>query len=78
MRDIILFMLIFLAGTFVGIFFYAMVIAKSRDYAGTIVIHKIEGKTLYSLELEDYPEKIEFKKKVVFKIESPGESLGRE
>lgn len=37
-------------------------------YGGNIVVTKSEGKTLYSLELNDYPEKIEFQKKVIFKV----------
>lgn len=41
-------------------------------YSGTIYITHDERqeKTLYSLELDDYPESIEFKKEVVFKVEA--------
>jgi hypothetical protein len=37
------------------------------------VTHK-EEKTLYSLELEEYPESIQFKKTVVFKVDSSDDS----
>lgn len=39
-----------------------------HKYGGNIVVIKSKGKTLYSLELNDYPEKIEFQKKVIFKV----------
>lgn len=47
---------------------------ERRSSFGAIVVTKTEGRTLYSLELNDYPEKIEFRKKVVFRVEAPEES----
>jgi len=43
-------------------------------YSGNIIVTKPPGKTLYSLELDDDPENIEFKKKVIFKVLVPEES----
>lgn len=60
----------FWVGALVG--FLAMSLFKQRtEYQGTIVVTRNEGKTYYTLVLEDYPEKIEFQKIVVFKVESP-------
>jgi purine nucleoside permease len=44
---------------------------QRTTYQGTIVVTRNDGKTYYTLVLEDYPEKIEFQKTVVFKVESP-------
>jgi hypothetical protein len=35
---------------------------------GTIVVSKDEGRTMYSLILDDYPEKIELQKHVLFRV----------
>jgi hypothetical protein len=60
----------FLAGVLIGLL--AMGWYKQRTtYQGTIVVTRNDGKTYYTLVLEDYPEKIEFQKTVVFKVESP-------
>jgi hypothetical protein len=47
-----------------------------NHYSGTIYIthDELQEKTLYSLELEDYPESIEFKKEVVFKVDTSDSS----
>jgi len=41
---------------------------RFSPYTGVILVSKEEGKTLYSLILEDYPEKIELQKHVLFKV----------
>lgn len=46
--------------------------------SGTIYVSGTEEKTLYSLELDDYPEELKFKKKVVFKVDNSDDSLSRE
>lgn len=50
-----------------------------RDYSGTIVVNKDElsEKTVYSLVLDEYPEKLEFKKVVIFKVDTPDERKNR-
>ena len=45
-------------------------IAHRESYSGTIFITHSEEKTLYSLELNEYPESIEFKKQIVFKVDA--------
>jgi hypothetical protein len=45
---------------------------------GTILVTKDHEKTVYSLELNDYPEKIEFRKEVVFKVDASEIDLNRE
>lgn len=47
-----------------------------KHYSGTIFIthDELQEKTLYSLELADYPETLEFKKEVVFKVDSSDSS----
>jgi hypothetical protein len=43
-----------------------------RESSGTIVVNRdnLREKTVYSLELDDYPEKLEFKKVVIFKVDT--------
>lgn len=69
MREIIIYLLIFWAGGILG-FFLHFWLGYRRSYTGTIYISKDDHKTLYSLELEEYPEAIRFKKEVVFKVDS--------
>jgi hypothetical protein len=53
---------------------------KFKDYSGTIVVNrdKLSERTVYSLELDEYPEKLEFKKIVVFRVDASGKSLDRD
>ncbi len=53
---------------------------RFRDYSGTIVVgtDELREKTVYSLVLDDYPEKLEFKKEVVFKVDTSAKSSVRE
>jgi len=66
-----------IVGVFLG-FIIKSLLARNERSSGTIYVTHKEEKTLYSLELEDYPESIEFKKRVVFKVEAPEEGLDRE
>ena len=43
---------------------------RFTDYTGTIRVSKNEEKTVYSLILDEYPEKLEFKKEVVFRVDA--------
>jgi hypothetical protein len=63
-------------GLWIGFLIRAL-IARRERYSGTIHITHSERKTLYSLELDDYPESIEFKKQVVFKVDASEESPTR-
>lgn len=47
-----------------------------RDgYSGVMIVTKEGEKTLYSLELWDLPEMLEFKKEVIFKVQESESSL---
>jgi hypothetical protein len=49
-----------------------------KSYDGTILVSHEDQKTLYSLELDDYPEKIALQKEVVFKVDTTPETLNRD
>jgi hypothetical protein len=68
---------VFWIGFFTG--YFARKAQTQKDYGGTIVIDrdKVREKTVYSLVLDDYPEKLEFKKEVIFKVAHPEEESGR-
>ena len=61
--------LIFSFGLYVGFFIRAWLGYRS-SYTGVMHIHDSEEKTVYSLELNEYPEEIRFKKEVVFKVDA--------
>jgi hypothetical protein len=69
--------LIFCLGLIAGFLLHA-VLGRIRSYDGKIVVTHSRKGTLYSLELEDYPDKIEFKKEVILKVDASDESLNRE
>ena len=60
---------IFLVGYLVGFYIKAW-LERRREYNGVKYVTANEEKTLYSLELNDYPETLQFKKHVVFKVET--------
>lgn len=62
----------FIVGFMVGFAVRGWFNSRSR-YSGVIFVEKSEGKTVYSLVLDDYPEKLEFKKQVVLRVETPDE-----
>lgn len=74
---ILWYVLVFSAGVWAGFLLRAWV-AHRHSYDGKIVVTHSRNKTLYSLELEDYPDKIEFKKEVILKVDASNESLNRE
>jgi hypothetical protein len=65
--DYLIYWLIFTAGVLVG-FLLRVFLNRFSHYTGAIVVSKVEGKTVYSLVLEDYPEKIELRKHVLFRV----------
>lgn len=71
--------LIFWIGVFVGFGLKSWMTYKFRDYSGTLVVDKDElrEKTVYSLVLDEYPEKLEFKKVVIFKVDTSAKSSDR-
>jgi hypothetical protein len=64
-----IYLLIFYVGIAIGFFIRAWLVKRS-SYAGTIYVNKHEKRTLYSLVLDDYPETLEFRKEVVFKVDA--------
>lgn len=66
---ILWYILVFSFGLWIGFLLRAW-IAHREQYSGTIHITHSEKKTLYSLELDEYPESIEFKKQIVFRVDA--------
>lgn len=58
----------FLVGVAVGALIKTWLVRHSSS-RGILYVITRNDKTLYSLELEDYPESIRFKKTVIFKVE---------
>jgi hypothetical protein len=79
MWTVIYWLLIFWAGWLVGFVSKGWLDYKFRDYSGTIVVDKdrLREKTVYSLILDEYPEKLEFKKVVIFRVDSSEQSSDR-
>lgn len=77
MRDFVIYVLIFYAGAMIG-FLIRNWIASKTHYDGMILVTKTEGKTMYTLVLDDYPDKLEFKKKVILSVNSADESPTRD
>ena len=67
MMEILIYLVIFYVGVFFGFLLRALFGKKS---SGTIYVTGNPEKTLYSLELNEYPEELRFKKEVVFKVDS--------
>jgi hypothetical protein len=78
--EILIWMGVFWAGATLGFLFKGWIDFAFRDYSGTLVVNRddLSEKTVYSLILDDYPEKLEFKKVVIFKVDKPDESSNRE
>jgi hypothetical protein len=74
---ILWYVLVFYIGLFIG-FLLRVVLGRWKSYDGKIVVTHDRHRTLYSLELEDYPDKIEFKKEVILKVDASDENLNRE
>ncbi len=64
-------------GITVGFYIKTWIVRREKS-SGTIYVTEGEEKTLYSLELEEYPEALKFKKKVVFKVDTSEDSLNRD
>lgn len=75
----LIYLLIFGLGALVGFLIKSLQMRKYTDTSGTMYVSKDDRseKTVYSLELDDYPEKLEFKKVVVFKVTNSEENPDR-
>lgn len=68
--SVMLFVLVFFLGVGVG-FVTRMFVFLKRDYDGNILIQKDEDKIVYTLELTDDPEKIQYRNELIFKVQTP-------
>ena len=68
MKEILINVFIFYIGLGLG-FLLREWLQRRASYNGIIHITEEKGKRLYSLELDDYPEIIAFKKEVIFKVD---------
>jgi hypothetical protein len=69
---ILIYVLVFYAGVVAG-FSLKTFLYRRGDFSGTINIFKYPDKTVFSLELEEDPDKFEARKEVVFKVNVPKE-----
>ena len=79
--EILKYVVLFWIAFLLGFLFKALLTSRLRDTAvGTIVIDRdiLTERTVYSLVLDDYPEKLEFKKMVVFNVDASHLDLERE
>jgi hypothetical protein len=70
MISLLIYLLILNLGILIGYGARVWMVRRFTDYTGTIHVSKNEEKTVYSLILDEYPEKLEFKKEVVFRVDA--------
>lgn len=70
--QILWYVLVFAAGLGIGCLIKVRYVIKSQKYDGTIYVNQDEvtEKIVYTLELDEYPERLKFKKLVIFKVDS--------
>lgn len=73
----LVYVLIFDLGWLVGMMFHVWIKGK-RAYEGSIVVTREGSKLIYTLVVNDDPEKIEHRKDILFKVVTPEEDLIRE
>jgi hypothetical protein len=69
MGEFILCLVVFGVGVLAG-YLARVSVANNTGYDGTIKITKIENRTIFSLELEDDPEQLEYETKVIFRVKA--------
>lgn len=78
MKEAIFIILVLHIGVAMGYCIRELIAHRFRNYDGVIRVTELENKTLYSLELEDDPEKIATQKELVFRVDvSDVENLDR-
>lgn len=77
MKEILWYALVFIGGICLGFLIKVWFVVKFQNYDGTMYVNrdKLTERTVYSLELDEYPEKLEFKKLVIFKVDTSKEGL---
>jgi hypothetical protein len=73
---IVIYVVIFVTGLYTG-FLVKVMLGRMHSYDGKIVVTHRPDKIVYTLELEDYPDTIQFKKEVILKVDASDESLDR-
>jgi hypothetical protein len=67
---------IFYVGIAVGFILRKWLFSR-REYTGSIYVTRNEDRILYSLELDENPEELEFRDEVIFKVKTSEENLKR-
>jgi hypothetical protein len=77
--EVLIWIVVFWAGATLGFLLKGWMDWKFRDYSGTLVVNKDElsHKVVYSLVLDEYPEKLEFKRVIILKVDTSEESSDR-
>jgi hypothetical protein len=75
--QILIYILIFDAGLFLGYVIKAYLQYRTGYNGALLITEKQDDKKVYSLMLDDYPEKIEFKKEVILKVVASTEESSR-
>lgn len=73
---VLIYILFLTLGIIIGIALNTAVRAK-RSYSGTLRVIREENKVLYSLELDEDPNMLEYMPEVVFKVDTSDESSDR-
>jgi hypothetical protein len=78
--EILIWIIVFWAGATLGFLLKGWIDYAFRYYSGTLVVNKDElsHKVVYTLVLDDYPERLEFKRVVILKVDTSEQSSNRE
>lgn len=74
---IIIFAILIFYSFLLLILFIMALLERKRAYMGTILVIKKEDGILYSLEIDDSPEKLQFKKRAYFKVKISDDESNR-
>jgi hypothetical protein len=75
--QIVIYILIFYGGLVVGVILKSWLQYRTGYNGALLVTKEDDNKKVYSLMLDDYPEKIEFKKEVILKVVASTEESDR-
>jgi len=76
MIEIVVALIVFNVGVFAGVVLHKWLLSR-KSYVGSFLIEKVDGKTVYSLELDDEPSDLEFMDEIVFRVKTSEESPDR-
>jgi hypothetical protein len=77
--EILIWIVVFWAGATLGFILKGWLDYAFRDYSGTLVVNRddLSHKVVYTLVLDEYPEKLEFKRVVILKVDTSEQSSDR-